>query len=308
MQMAIRYLTKFTYDVDVSESHNALRAKPATDHRQRLVSYSMTVDPPAIVRSYQDYWGTQVDCFGVNERHTRLTVVADAVVETSAVEPPTESGDWPPVFSWDMPESEYLAATPHVQWGDEVAAIGREATDAANSLVQAVRWVQQRVGSMLTYESGSTDVGVTVADVLAQGTGVCQDYAHVALALYRSLGVPARYVSGYLYAQDASSGDRPLGDEVNVSTHAWVEVMIPGYGWWGLDPTNQLEVGEQHVKIGHGRDYEDVMPLRGVYHGEAESGGLEVGVKMSSTLLNPYAMQPRPVYRRRLEQEHQQQQ
>lgn len=121
--------------------------------------------------------------------------------------------------------------------------------------------------------------------------------------------MPARYVSGYVYAADASSGDQPDDDEGNVSTHAWVQISVPGFGWWGLDPTNQREVGEQHVKIAHGRDYEDVTPLRGVYHGEAESGGLEFGVTMSRSALDPYAMQPRPVYVRRSGQEaHQRQQ
>lgn len=186
---------------------------------------------------------------------------------TSAVEPPVESGDWSPVFSWDMPESEYLAATPHVQWGEEIATIGREATDAANSLVQAVRRVQQRVGSMLIYESGFH--GCRRQRFRRAGA---RDRGLSGLRPRRSCGLSIAGVSGSVRERvslcaDASSGDRPTGDEVNVCTHAWVEVMIPGCGWWGLDPTNQLEVGEQHVKIGHGRDYEDVMPLRGVYHG-----------------------------------------
>jgi transglutaminase-like putative cysteine protease len=307
MRMAIRYLTTYTYDTEVSESQNALRAKPITDDRQRLIDYSVTVDPTARIFSYADYWGTQVDCFGVIGRHTRLVVVADSIVETSAISQPEDDGVWPPVVGWNAPEAEYLTVTPHVSWTDEIVFFGGKLTSGVTSIVEAARAIQAGVGDWLSYVSGSTDIGVTVAEVFVQRTGVCQDYAHLALAIFRSLGIPARYVSGYLYAADAAEGDRPDDDEVDVSTHAWVEVLVPGHGWWGIDPTNQKAVGEQHVKIGHGRDYEDVMPLRGVYHGEAESGGLEAGVKMSRIALDPYAMQPRPVYVRRQEQQQQQQ-
>lgn len=306
MRMTIRYLMTFTYDTHVSESQNALRAKPATDGRQRLIGYSVTVDPAARIFSYTDYWGTQVDCFGVIGRHTRLTVVADAVVETLDTREPAEDEAWPPRVGWNTPEAEYLTTTPHVAWTGEIAEFARDITSGAGSTVAAAQAVQAGVSEWLSYVSGSTDIGVTVAEVFAQRTGVCQDYAHLALAVYRSLGIPARYVSGYLYAADAAAGERPEDDEVDVSTHAWVEVLVPGYGWWGLDPTNQKVVGEQHVKIGHGRDYEDVMPLRGVYHGDAESGGLTAGVKMSRAALDPYAVQPRPVYVRRQEQQQQQ--
>ena len=112
-------------------------------------------------------------------------------------------------------------------------------------------------------------------------------------------------MSGYLYAADAAAGVRPT-DDVEVSTHAWVEVHVPGYGWWALDPTNRKPVGELHVKIGHGRDYDDVMPLRGVYHGEAESGGLVAVVRMSQGGLQPYAMEPAPPFQRRAHEQQQQ--
>ena len=307
MRMSIRYLTTFTYDAHVSESHNALRAKPTTDDRQTLLDYTVTVDPPARLYSHIDYWGTQVDSFGVIGRHTRLTVAADSVVETSGSRAPQVEGQWPPVIGWNAPEAEYLAASPHVEWGPEVAAFGKDLVRQVSSSVEAARAVQRGVGDRLSYVTGTTEVGVSVGEVFEQGTGVCQDYAHLALAVYRSLGVPARYVSGYLYSADASAGDSPEDDEVEVSTHAWVEVFIPGHGWWGLDPTNQLEVGEQHVKIGHGRDYEDVMPLRGVYHGDAESGGLSAGVRMSRSRLDPFAVHPRPASVL-LRDQHQQQQ
>ena len=120
--------------------------------------------------------------------------------------------------------------------------------------------------------------------MLAGGAGVCQDFVHLALSLYRSVGIPARYVSGYFYAVDVAGGGAPETEEIAVQTHAWVEVALPGWGWWALDPTNLQPAGERHVKIGHGRDYDDVLPLRGVYYGTS-SHKLAVEVGMSRGLL-----------------------
>ena len=120
------------------------------------------------------------------------------------------------------------------------------------------------------YRPGTTYIGQDIGAVLAGGTGVCQDFVHVGLAMFRAVGVPARYVSGYFYAVDGTEGRCPSDAEVSVQTHAWVEVAIPGWGWWAIDPTNHLTAGERHVKIGHGRDYDDVLPLRGVYHGTSD--------------------------------------
>jgi transglutaminase-like putative cysteine protease len=127
---------------------------------------------------------------------------------------------------------------------------------------------------------GSTYVGMDVNEVFARKTGVCQDYAHVMVAMCRSVGIPARYVSGYLPTALGPRAKTANADAADVTTHAWIEVAIPGAGWWGLDPTNQQEVGASHVKIAHGRDYDDVAPLRGVYHGPA-AHRLDVSVQIA---------------------------
>ncbi len=309
MRIAIRYLTRYTYDDHVSESHNALRACPMDNASQHLLRYQVRVDPEARLVSYTDYWGTRVDCFGIAARHTRLTVIADAEVDTSPPELPSGGGPWPQAVSPADDLHEYLAPSPHVEWDARITDFGRTAVKGAGDLVTAVTSVQAAVGDFMTYESGATEVGTSVAEIFGHRSGVCQDYSHLAIAIYRSLGIPARYVSGYLYAIDSASGLQPEDEgEIEVLTHAWVEVAVPGYGWWGLDPTNQLIAGERHVKIGHGRDYEDVTPLRGVYHGVAESKGLEVAVSMSRTPMERYHVTPRPALERRREQgQHQQQ-
>ena len=293
MKLAIRYLTTFTYDADVNESHNALRARPAETGTQQVLTHRTDIDPVATVTSHIDYWGTWVELFGVVGRHTRLTVLSDSTVETQI---PLEPDSAP---MWDLATTgqeffEYVSPSPHVEWNEEAAAIGRDIIAGSTDPVAACNEVMTEAASHLTYESGSTRVGIPVIELLERGRGVCQDYAHLSLAVFRSAGVPARYVSGYLYAIDTSSGVDPKVDEIQVATHAWIEVLIPGFGWWGLDPTNRLVAGERHVKIGHGRDYEDVMPLRGVYHGDAESGGLEVAVTMSRIGLDEFTMAPQP--------------
>jgi transglutaminase-like putative cysteine protease len=121
------------------------------------------------------------------------------------------------------------------------------------------------------YVPGATGVGVDVEHVLATGAGVCQDFAHLTVTMCRALGIPARYVSGYLFTEDDADGADSEQDTVLVETHAWVEAAIPGWGWLALDPTSGQPVGERHVKIGHGRSYEDVQPLRGVFLGPASS-------------------------------------
>ena len=146
--------------------------------------------------------------------------------------------------------------------------------------VTAIAAVDEWVHNALVYRAGVTDVGVDVRSVYEAAEGVCQDYAHLPIAMYRALGVPACYVSGYIYASDLTGGTAPEQAEVEIQTHAWVEAFIPGFGWWGLDPTNPQDVDERHVKIGHGRGYDDVMPLRGIYHGPAEHA-LGVSVQIS---------------------------
>lgn len=283
MRIDLRYVSTFSYEGTVAESHNAVRACPATNGVQRLETYELHVDPPAQVLSYTDYWGTRVDTFGVAVEHSLLTIVADAAVETSPARTPEMSPPWtgPMPLEDHLGFHEYLASSPHVEWGDGVAAFAAGAADGSSTLVETVKRVEEAVGSHLAYVPGVTEVGTPVDDIFEGRQGVCQDYAHLAVASYRSLGIPARYVSGYFYSGDSAVGSEPDTEEIEVQTHAWVEVFVDGYGWWPVDPTNRVPVGPRHVKIGHGRDYEDVTPLRGVYHGQAVDADLAVSVTMS---------------------------
>jgi transglutaminase-like putative cysteine protease len=289
MRLDIRYVTRFDYDGVVVESQNELRACPSTDEHQYLVHYQVTTAPPSRVASYADYWGTRVDTFGVRAPHDHLEVVASATVET--VERALPTLDVPLAAladaDWRDEHLEFLQRSAHVAWGDTVVAFAREAAAGATDVLGVVRAVDAAVGS-LEYRRGRTTVGVPVDRVLAEGAGVCQDFAHLAIAAYRILGVPARYVSGFFFSADDATGAEARDDVVEVETHAWVEVAVPGVGWVALDPTNRQAVGPRHVAIGRGRDYDDVAPFRGVFSG-AVGHELSVSVTMRRLALEPLA-------------------
>ena len=287
MRLDIRYATRFRYGGPVVESQNELRACPANDAHQKVVHYRVSTTPASRVHAYFDYWGTRVDTFGIGAAHESLEVVAAATVETSLREAPAEVvplsalGD----AGWRDTHLEFLQRSPHVAWGEAVAAQARDAARGATDVRSVVEAVDAAVGG-LEYRRGRTVVGVHVEEVLAAGAGVCQDFAHLSIAMLRVLGVPARYVSGYFFTVDDRTGSVAETDEVEVETHAWVEVAVPGYGWWAIDPTNRQHVGERHVTIGRGRDYDDVAPLRGVFNGVAEHE-LQVNVNMRRLALEP---------------------
>lgn len=282
MRFDIRYTSRFEYATPISESQNALRACPTSDARQTVSHYRVVTRPSARVHSYTDYWGTRVDTFGIRAPHEALEVVAECTVDTIPSRAVTV-GPRP----WDVYEAvfrdehlEFLAPSSHVRWNGEVARVAAEkAEQAGDDLVGAVLSLHRLVGTSFEYAPGATYVGVEVDELFATRQGVCQDFAHVLIAMCRSIGVPARYVSGYYFAVEDDSSDEPDVDEVDVQTHAWVEVAIPEHGWLALDPTNRQQVGERHVKIGHGRDYDDVAPLKGTYVGGARHD-LHAGVHM----------------------------
>ena len=272
MRFDIRYRTRFSYDRPVYGSYNELRACPTTDERQRLITYRLSVEPSSRVLSHLDYWGTQVDAFGVREAHDHLEVVAEATVETGPARlitsAPRLDAVTDPAFVDE--HTELLEATAHTEWDDAIAAEAAGLADAYGpDLVGVVLAIHRTVRNALRYDRDATEIGIPLADVWRGRAGVCQDYAHLASAMCRSIGIPARYVSGYLFSAADDSIEDDDGDTVQVQTHAWFEAAIPGHGWLALDPTNGRDVGARHVVIGRGRDYDDVAPFFGAHSGNA---------------------------------------
>lgn len=279
MRLDIAYRLHFTYAEPVSESQNEIRVRPRDDLRQRVLSYRLTTTPATRVLQIRDYFGTTVDHLGIRGSHDDLLVLAEASVETT----PTD-GAPAPVSCERLSDQhfvnahiEYLAPSQHVQWGELVNEVASWAVrSAADDVCERVLAVAQAVPTVLTYERGSTAIGVTLEELIDGGRGVCQDFAHLAVGMLRCTGIPARYVSGYLFALDETRPDHdadgdPDSAAISVQTHAWIEAAVPGYGWHALDPTNGGLVGERHVVIGYGRDYNDVPPVRGVFNGVADA-------------------------------------
>jgi len=281
MRLDIRYATRFRYDSPVRESHNELRACPVDDSRQRVLDFRLRVDPATPVQSFRDYWGTRVEAFGVIPRHDRLDVMAEISVETH---PSTEAPAPPtPLIELEAhePFREYMVPSRLAGGGEALTELARSVMNGAETAEETGRTIADWVGRSVTYSPGSTTVETTVEEVMDRRVGVCQDFAHLTVALSRAVGLPARYVSGYLFARrdDASSGANADGshepkteeaDAVRVQTHAWVEIAVAPGRWQPLDPTNGRDVGERHVKIGHGRDYFDVTPFHGSFSGSAD--------------------------------------
>jgi transglutaminase-like putative cysteine protease len=287
VHFAIRFLTDYTYDTPVTDNLNALRVRPATTSTQRCDEFITRIEPEARVSRHLDYFGTEVLEFGVPTSHDRLTIDVRARVVTSApAEPP--DGDWE-----SLATSAYVDAAGEfsLPWQDQpridgLAGIEHELAGADTPLETLVR-LCELIPDRFEYRPGATYVGSTVGDLLELGAGVCQDFAHLSLLLLRRRGIAARYVSGYLWAAPTDDG----AESVEVDTHAWLEALLPsGNGaepvWVSADPTNRALAGEHHVKIGHGRFYADVPPVKGLYMGGANST-LAAAVTMSR--LDPQA-------------------
>jgi transglutaminase-like putative cysteine protease len=279
MRFDIRYEAEYRYPEAITDSLNTLRVKPAVTPLQTVEAFELLVDPDARVQERRDYFGTDVLEFEVGDPHDRLSIVGHARVVTDEA-PPPPTGGWEAIGEerYKRQAGEFLLQDP-----TEMPAAGSldDLTGAvrADSPLETALRVTEAIPDRFTYEPGTTFVGSTVSDLLAAGGGVCQDFVHLGLILLRSHGIGARYVSGYLFAAPPDGGR----DSVEVQTHAWLEALLPPESgelrWVGFDPTNRGFAGETHVKIGHGRNYQDVPPIRGVYRGPAAEE-LEVGVKM----------------------------
>jgi transglutaminase-like putative cysteine protease len=267
MTFKIRHVTGFSYDGVADSSYNEARMTPVTSGRQRVLESSLNVHPFAVQSTYRDYFGTIVTTFDLQQAHHRLQVVAEATVETTGdaqIEQVVSLSDLRSGPALDR-FSEYLAPTPRTTMSvgvlEEMRALV-SAEDQVHAVVDAVMaWVRERVA----YVRGATQVSSTAQEVWVQREGVCQDLSHVTIALLRCVGVPARYVSGYLYSKDE---DR-VGEKVVGESHAWVEYFCGD--WLGVDPTNGGGIGLHHVVVAKGREYGDVPPLKGIYHGDRSS-------------------------------------
>jgi transglutaminase-like putative cysteine protease len=282
MLLEIRHVTEYHYAGPVRESVMELWMQPQKGGSQRLVSFELDVDPPARLFSYADSFGNAVYHFDVPQPHTALRIEARAAVETA---PRLDMPDELDYGEWDRLRSSFVLTECFEFLRPYGYAVETPALHAfieqrgLNDLrrfdpLTAVRRLNEAVYDAFEYVPGATEADSPIDHALETHKGVCQDFSHIMLTVCRNWGIPARYVSGYLFT-DRTEGDRSDPD----ATHAWVEVFLPSLRWVGLDPTNNMLAGERHVSVAMGRDYADVPPSRGVYKGDEDSQ-LVVGVSV----------------------------
>ncbi len=281
-RLAIRHETVVEYDGTAHASYNELRMTPMSTSGQTTLNHHVELHPPATLWEYTDYWGTRVTSFDLQEPHSTLTIRAVSTVETSGFERPAEAAgrspcDWSAIAgaASSAELAEFTAATDRTAIAPELEQLARERTrDAGADPHEAADALAAWVHESVAYVPGATGVHTNAQESWDQGEGVCQDFSHMTIALMRAVGLPARYVSGYLFPDPQA---RP-GTSADGQSHAWVEYWAGG--WHGLDAANNTVPGVRHVVVGHGRDYADVLPHKGIYHG-APGSSLKVSVRFT---------------------------
>ncbi len=280
MYYAVTHLTIYNYSNPINDSVMEVRMQPRSDGNQRCTRFALNVSPATKTFNHKDYLGNMIHTFDIPSSHTKLAIKAEAVVEVK------DTLNLPNALSqsaWD----EIDAQSKHHDYYDMLLA-GKFArpTDLLAQFAQEIDWrrrsdplnllreLNSRIFNSFDYVQNVTRADSPIDEALSARRGVCQDFSHIMLALVRQVGIPARYVSGYLYTLK-EEGDRSDVD----ASHAWIEAWLPDLGWIGFDPTNNLIVSDRHIRVSVANDYDKASPSRGVFKGTADTT-LEVRVKV----------------------------
>lgn len=289
MRYRVRHTTTYVYDDAVSICHNEVRLTPRSTPHQRCLRTLLTVDPPPpALHSQLDYFGNPATFFILEEPHHEMAVCAESEI-TLSPGPPVDPVLTPP---WEsvrdgLPRDRSAAGllaysfrfdSPHVPCDPALAAYAAPSFTAQRPILDAALDLTRRIHRDFRYRPGVTSVATSVLEVLAERHGVCQDFAHLELACLRSLGLAARYVSGYVRTTRSPVRERLVGAD---ASHAWIAVWCGEAGWVELDPTNDRIPSDEHVVLAWGRDYADVSPMRGVILGGGASHQVDVAVDVT---------------------------
>lgn len=292
---SIRHLTKFVYTKAVSESVMEVRMHPRSDSNQRCLTFSLSVSPRCRVFSYRDHLSNNIHHFDIPGPHGQLVIVAESLVEHQPL------ADIPSFLSPDawqeldtiVAEGDYWEMLLPSEFAEPTAALQELAKELGvarrDDPMMLLRELNYKLYDYFSYCPRTTRVDSPIDEALRSRQGVCQDFAHIMIALVRHLGIPCRYVSGYLYHRKEDH-DRSISD----ASHAWVEALLPHLGWVGFDPTNALVAGDRHIRTALGRDYADVPPTRGIFLGRTESD-LYVAVQVTASEEPPALDQDMPI-------------
>lgn len=271
MTYSIRHTTTLSYEPAVAESVMEVRTQPRSDVRQRCLTFSLDVKPKANVMLYRDFFGNAVHHFDIPGRHKEIEVRSQAIVEVQSRKDlgTAEGSDWDDLDE-RVSEGDYYEMLVPSQFATPTELLKKLASqlrlERREMPFALLKELNARLYEHFDYAPNTTSVNSPIDDALRAERGVCQDFAHIMIALVRSLKIPCRYVSGYLFHADKVKDRSPAG-----ATHAWVEAYLGELGWVAFDPTNNLLGCERHIRVAVGRDYSDVPPTRGVHRGEAES-------------------------------------
>ena len=285
MLLHVVHETSYRYQPAVDTAQHVVVLKPADSGTQQLLSYQLQIEPPpALLREQLDVYGNTRASFSFQSAHDQLTVVADSMVSTApdplardVASAPQLVTPWEQVrerfryragASYDS-ASEFLFASPYVPRDDAFTEFAQISFMPGRPLLAAADALMTQIHTRMTYESESTEVNTPALEALQQGKGVCQDFAHIMVACCRAMGLPARYVSGYMLTTPPPGQPRLIGSD---ASHAWASVYFPGQDaqsgrWLDFDPTNNRAPGEDYVTLATGRDFLDVSPMRGVIRG-----------------------------------------
>jgi len=269
-RMKVTHSTSFQYESEVSASFNEARMTPVNTDNQFVISYELKINPFSNVYSYEDYFGTAVKSFDIQTPHTYLEIVSQSLVETNLPIEGNLNASWVDLADEVLTDDlrEYLTLTQLVDHIDPEFDLR-----SFDTPLDAVHFLNSQMRQKITYKPGATNVYSPASEAWKNGAGVCQDFTHASLSLLRSSGIPARYISGYLY-----NGSGAIGEQVIGESHSWVEAWV-GH-WLPFDPTNGNPVAEDHVLVAQGRDYHDVSPLKGIFSG-GRSRKIEVTVSLT---------------------------
>lgn len=287
MKYRVRHITEYQYAAPVTLCYNVAHLLPKNTQRQKIKSTRISVSPtPVYQRNRHDYFGNSSFYFSVQEPHEKLAieVCSDIEILRTDIEDSLDLGPTCLEAQQLLKEShdsetldarEFMLSSPMVRQSKKLADFGRTLFSDTKSLLRAGQELTEKIFDEFTFDPSSTTIATPLAEVVEKKRGVCQDFAHFAIGVFRSLGFPARYVSGYIETLPPPGQERLVGAD---ASHAWVSLFIPTVGWVDFDPTNNSMPNDQHILTAWGRDYSDVTPLQGVIFDGGDSQTLSVSV------------------------------
>jgi transglutaminase-like putative cysteine protease len=275
MTYRITHRTLYEYAAPVTVSHHVARLEPRATNTQAQESFTLKIFPePALRKTRTDYFGNRLCLFSVQEVHTRLEIITHShvTVNASRLPAPESSLAWEaaarmfrdPVSPEVVDPYQFIFDSPQVRASLELADYARESFHPDTPLLAGALDLTRRIHEDFTFDARATTVATPLEEVWEKRRGVCQDFAHLGIACLRSLGLPARYVSGYLRTHPPEGQPRLLGAD---ASHAWFRIFCPGTGWVDFDPTNNVQPAEEHITVAYGRDFGDVSPVAGILTG-----------------------------------------